>query len=303
MNELLPFATYCLLMSGTPGPNNMMLVANGAHYGYRRTLPAILGTNTGVAVLTFAMCLGLGAVFTAFPLLHEALKRRSYWRAAIDALQASLRLVDTSEGRKALEALVAEHGFRILEYKVDADAAQPRLCIQFSERLAPGQTDWSQFFKIDGKDPQTVNAEARQICLDGLAHGKRYEVQVRAGLPSAVGENLSKTAELAVYVRDRAPSVRATGRGYVLPNRGQQGIPLITVNTDKVDVAVCRIGDLSIAQVLQSGDFQRQMASYDLNTLKERSGARVYAGELQVAKRLNEDVTTAFPVAMAGASL
>lgn len=74
MNELLPFATYCLLMSGTPGPNNMMLVANGAHYGYRRTLPAILGTNTGVAVLTFAMCLGLGAVFTAFPLLHEALK-------------------------------------------------------------------------------------------------------------------------------------------------------------------------------------------------------------------------------------
>jgi len=74
MNELLPFATYCLLMSGTPGPNNMMLVANGAHYGYRRTLPAILGTNTGVAVLTFAMCLGLGAVFAAFPLLHQALK-------------------------------------------------------------------------------------------------------------------------------------------------------------------------------------------------------------------------------------
>jgi threonine/homoserine/homoserine lactone efflux protein len=74
MNELLPFATYCLLMSGTPGPNNMMLVANGAHYGYRRTLPAILGTNTGVAALTFAMCLGLGAVFTAWPLLHEALK-------------------------------------------------------------------------------------------------------------------------------------------------------------------------------------------------------------------------------------
>lgn len=74
MNELMPFATYCLLMSGTPGPNNMMLVANGAHYGYRRTLPAILGTSTGVAVLTFAMCVGLGAVFAAFPLLHQALK-------------------------------------------------------------------------------------------------------------------------------------------------------------------------------------------------------------------------------------
>ena len=50
-----------------------------------------------------------------------------------------------------------------------------------------------------------MTAEARQICIDGLAHGKRYEVQVRAGLPSAVGEKLLKTAELAVYVRDRNP--------------------------------------------------------------------------------------------------
>ena len=48
-------------------------------------------------------------------------------------------------------------------------------------------------------------AEARQICLDGLAHGKRYEVQVREGLPSAIaGEKLLKTAELAVYVKDRS---------------------------------------------------------------------------------------------------
>ena len=75
---------------------------------------------------------------SALWVLHEALKRRSYWRPAIDALQASLTLVDTAEGRKALEDLVAEHGFRILEYKVDADSPMPRLCIQFSERLAAG---------------------------------------------------------------------------------------------------------------------------------------------------------------------
>ena len=196
--------------------------------------------------------------------LHEALKRRSYWRPAIDALKASLTLATDTEVREAYDELVAEHGFRIVEYKVDADRPQPRLCIQFSERLASGQIDWSQYFKVDGKDPQTVTAEARQICLDGLAHGGRYEVQVRDGLPSAVGEKLAKTAEIAVYVRDRAPSVRATGRGYVLPNRGQQGIPLVTVNTDKVSVEVYRIGDRSLAQTLQSGDFAKQIASYDI---------------------------------------
>ncbi|MDR7270496.1 threonine/homoserine/homoserine lactone efflux protein [Pelomonas saccharophila] len=74
MNEMLPLLAYCALMSGTPGPNNMMLVANGAHYGYRRTLPAILGINTGGAVQTFVTCMGLGALFVAWPVLHEALK-------------------------------------------------------------------------------------------------------------------------------------------------------------------------------------------------------------------------------------
>jgi len=74
MNELLPLLSYCALMSGTPGPNNMMLVASGAHHGYQRTLPAILGMVTGVATITLARCLGLGALFVTWPVLHTALK-------------------------------------------------------------------------------------------------------------------------------------------------------------------------------------------------------------------------------------
>ena len=41
---------------------------------------------------------------------------------------------------------------------------------------------------------------------------------------------------------------------------------------------------------------QRQLSGYDLEALKERTGVRVYAGELDVAAKLNEEVTTAFPV-------
>jgi alpha-2-macroglobulin len=254
---------------------------------------------SGAALIAYERAQVTADKTAALWVLHEALKRRSYWRPAIDALSASLTLVEDGPVREAYDALVAEHGFRILEYKVEADSAQPRLCIQFSERLAAGQVDWAQYFTVDGKDPQSVSAEARQICLDGLAHGRRYEVQVRDGLPSAIGERLAKTAELAVYVKDRTPSVRASSRGYVLPNQGQQGIPLVTVNTDKIGVEVYRIGDRSLAQTLQSGDFARQISSYGVNALKERTGARLYTGELTVANRLNEDVTTAFPVAEA----
>ena len=72
--DLLPLATYCFLMSSTPGPNNVMLTASGANFGYRGTLPHILGINLGGAVQTFTTCLGLGALFMAWPVLHSVLR-------------------------------------------------------------------------------------------------------------------------------------------------------------------------------------------------------------------------------------
>jgi threonine/homoserine/homoserine lactone efflux protein len=71
---LTSLAAYCALMSGTPGPNNVMLAASGANFGYRRTLPYLLGINTGVYSLTVIVCLGLGAVFTQYPQFHSVLK-------------------------------------------------------------------------------------------------------------------------------------------------------------------------------------------------------------------------------------
>src|SRR5262249_14101162 len=57
-----------------PGPNNMMLMASGANFGLRRTLPHWLGIMAGFAGLLFACGLGLGGLFTAYPILHEILK-------------------------------------------------------------------------------------------------------------------------------------------------------------------------------------------------------------------------------------
>ncbi len=56
---------------------------------------------------------------------------------------------------------------------------------------------------------------------------------------------------LAVYVPDRKPMVHFTGKSYVLPSRGQQGIPLVAINTGRVDVEVYRIGDRSLANAIE----------------------------------------------------
>jgi len=232
----------------------------------------------------------------ALAVLGDAMQRRSYWRPAIEALKSSLLIVEVADVRAAYEKLRAEHGFRMTDYSADAESASPRVCVQFSENLGRGQIDFAKFVSVDGHDPQGVSPEGQQLCIDGLVHGQRYEIQIRAGLPSDVNEPLEKPVTLAVYVPDRKPSVRFTGKSYVLPTRGQQGIPLVTINTNKIGIEVYRVGDRNLSTALNNGDLDRQLSGYEIETLKDRTGSRVYEGEMDVASKLNEEVTTAFPV-------
>ena len=147
------------------------------------------------------------------------------WRPALDALRLSLELREIAELRAQYERLREDHGFRILDYTVDADAASPRACFQFSEELPGKRTDFSPFVALAGQDKPALSAEEKQLCVEGLKHGERYSVTLRAGLPSVVKETLSKSADFTIYVRDRKPFVRFTGKAYVLPRTGQRGIP------------------------------------------------------------------------------
>lgn len=74
MSDLLPLMTYCFVMSSTPGPNNVMLTASGANFGYRGALPQILGIGVGGFVLTLLSGLGLGTLFLSVPLAREGLR-------------------------------------------------------------------------------------------------------------------------------------------------------------------------------------------------------------------------------------
>ncbi|MGN6454547.1 MAG: LysE family translocator [Steroidobacteraceae bacterium] len=73
MIDPLPFVTYTFVMSITPGPNNVMLTASGARFGFRRTLPHILGIVCGFIVQLLAVCAGLSALFTRWPALQSTL--------------------------------------------------------------------------------------------------------------------------------------------------------------------------------------------------------------------------------------
>lgn len=74
MTYLISLASFAFVMSITPGPNNIMLWASGANYGFKRTLPHLLGVNLGFSSLIFLCGLGLGAAFEAVPVLQTILK-------------------------------------------------------------------------------------------------------------------------------------------------------------------------------------------------------------------------------------
>ena len=68
---------FALVTTITPGPNNTMLLASGVNFGFRRTLPHILGISAGVVLLMLAVGFGLGEAFHRWPLLYTVLETAS----------------------------------------------------------------------------------------------------------------------------------------------------------------------------------------------------------------------------------
>ena len=66
-------AGLAVSMTWTPGPNNMMLAASGANFGWRRTAGHMLGVCIGFPIMLFLVAMGLGGIFERLPWLAEAL--------------------------------------------------------------------------------------------------------------------------------------------------------------------------------------------------------------------------------------
>jgi threonine/homoserine/homoserine lactone efflux protein len=66
--------TFAFVSSITPGPNNMMLMASGANFGFQQTLPHMLGVSFGFVFMVFLVGIGLMKLFDGYPLIYTVLK-------------------------------------------------------------------------------------------------------------------------------------------------------------------------------------------------------------------------------------
>jgi uncharacterized protein YfaS (alpha-2-macroglobulin family) len=232
----------------------------------------------------------------ALAVLAAALAKQENYRPALNAYKASLALANARTVQAAYNDLRERQGFRVTGNTVDADSAAPRICVQFSEPLVKAGVDYAPYVVVDGQAPKAMEAKDSQICVEGLAHGQRYKVSMRRGLPSSVDEPLPAQVDIDIYVKDRSASVRFTGDSFVLPSTARRGIPLVSVNTEKADLKLYRVGDRNMAGLLANSQFLTQMDSYTASQIEDQSGELVWKGTIDIVRDINKDVVTSFPV-------
>ena len=66
--------TYYFIMFMTPGPNNAMLTISGIKFGFKKTIPHMVGIPIGHSIQIISVCLGLGTLFQKYPEIQQALK-------------------------------------------------------------------------------------------------------------------------------------------------------------------------------------------------------------------------------------
>lgn len=229
-------------------------------------------------------------------MLARTLEPRGRGRDMIPTLELAQSIQSRDEAARLLEQARSKYGFRVTGHNVDSDAASPRICVDFSEPLAEAGIDYAPFIAVEGTANVPVETTGSQLCAEGMQHGQRYRMAVRSGLPSGAGETMRNTVEIDAYIRDRAPSVRFVGRAYVLPRSASAAIPVVTVNLDKVEIEVHRIGERNLLNAIQTNLFDQAINRYRENQLANQQGTAVWQGSAEISGKVNADTTTALPI-------
>ena len=74
LSTITSLIVFSFATSVTPGPNNIMLLSSGVLYGFRSTLPHILGIGFGFLSLLLAVGLGLSLIIESYPILFTVIK-------------------------------------------------------------------------------------------------------------------------------------------------------------------------------------------------------------------------------------
>ncbi|HEX3524704.1 MAG TPA: hypothetical protein VHT52_21775, partial [Stellaceae bacterium] len=223
--------------------------------------------------------------------------RHDKQKEALAAFDVGLKFTQSSPIAERAEQLRRLVAFRVTKVDVQAEAEWGRACLRFNENIASkGDLSYGSFVRSQPPLDGIVTARGDTMCLDGMKHGGNYIVEILAGLPAATGERLPETFTTRVVVPDRKPQLRFSGTGYVLPKQGTSGLPLTTVNLDKVKLRLLRVNERNLVPSIDAERLTMSFSSYEVDEIINRTGSLVWEGEMAIAGERNRPVTTAIPL-------
>jgi uncharacterized protein YfaS (alpha-2-macroglobulin family) len=223
--------------------------------------------------------------------------RHDKQKEALAAFEAGLAFTQSPSVAERAEQLRQLVVFRVTKVDVEAEAEWGRACLKFNADIArKSDLSYGSFVRSQPPLDGIVTARGDTLCLDGMKHGGLYNVEVLAGLSAAGGERLRETFATRVVIPDRKPQLRFSGTGYVLPKQNTAGLPLTTVNLDKVKLRLLRVNERNLVPSIDAERLTMSFSSYEVDEIINRTGSLVWQGEMAIAGERNRPVTTAIPL-------
>lgn len=213
--------------------------------------------------------------------------------SAADSVAARQR-----EKRRQAAIEAREQDFTYFRYRIDTSEDEPLACFVFSAALDP-KTDYSPYVEFRPAFKPALSVEGRELCVGGLTFGSERTATLLSGLPAADGRTLKNQEEVPIDFADRPPYVGFKGTGVILPREDADGLPIETVNVDKVEVTVARINDRALAfkrisegETTAQGRYSWTWGEDDPDDVKEE----LFKGTVDIARQQNAPVITVFPL-------
>ena len=159
---------------------------------------------------------------------------------------------EAAPAQKAASAPAAAKPFAFSRLDLDTSKDTAEACLAFSETLVEGPAaHYEDYVSVPGHPEVGLVASGARICITGLAFGKAYRAEIRAGLPAASGAKLAAGESVPLSFADKAPIVRfASSAQFILPRGGNAGVPITTLNLDEISLRVYRVSDRALFQKL-----------------------------------------------------
>ena len=202
------------------------------------------------------------------------------------------------EQRRQKAIAAQEQEFSYFRYRIDTSSEQPLACLVFSAALDP-KTDYSPYVDFRPAFRPALSVEGRELCIGGLTFGTSRTATILSGLPAADGRTLKREETVLIDFADRPPYVGFKGAGVILPRGDADGLPIETVNVEKVNISVSRVNDRALAfKSITDGETTGQgRYSYSWgNDSPSDVEEEIWSGTMDIAAEQNAPIVSVFPL-------